>query len=448
VNRYWPIAAKVLSFVAIGVALAMLPFSVTACHAALIVFLILWTLEGAWREKLAVIRQSIILQALLAFMAIQLFGMLYSDNVPNGWFSLEKKIFFFLFPLALGTSRTRLQPKEIRLLLYVFTAACLLGVFICITNAVTQTHLAWKGMAVGDMNYLNSKTFTDLHPTRSPFWMLFSYVRLADGINLHPSYFSLYLAFCILFLLSEFLPHPSVSWDNLIRSLVIFLFTFFIVFLSTRIVVISLVMIYLAVGVYWVRNKKLKLISLFLLGLLMASSALLYLNPVSRYRNVQEIQASSFNIQRHSFYETSAEIRASLWWLGWKSYGEVNPVIGAGTGDVLDIMQQVSRAYEVTNVLQTHDPHNQYLFVLIGSGLLGLSTMILLLTLPCLKALAVRDYLFLGFSFLFAMLCMTETALELQKGIVFFAVVYSLLAFQRQSFQTKSIGLKIFSAGS
>jgi O-antigen ligase len=448
VTIYWPIASKILSFAAIAVALVTLPFSVTVCHAALIAFLILWTLEGAWREKLAVIAQSILLQVLLAFMAIQVLGMLYSDNATNGWFSLEKKIFFFLFPLALATSRIKLQPKEIRLLLYVFTAACLSGVMICVMHAVTQVHLATDGMAVGDMNYLNSKTFTDLHPTRSPFWMLFSYVRLADGINLHPSYFSLYLAFCILFLLSEFLYRPSLSRDNIIRGLVIFLFTFFIICLSTRIVVISLIIIYLTIGVYWVRNKKLKLISVFLLGLLMASAALLYLNPVSRYRNVQEIQTSSFTIQRHSFYETSAEIRASLWWLGWKSYGEVNLLIGAGTGDVLDIMEEASRAYEVTNILQTYDPHNQYLFTLIGSGLFGFLALTLLLTLPCIKALAAHDYLFLGFSFLFAMLCITETALELQKGIVFFTLVYSLLAFQRQSFQTKSVNLKFFSAES
>jgi O-antigen ligase len=448
VNRYWPIAAKVISFTAIGAALATLPFSVRVCHAALIVFLLLWALEGSWREKLTVARESIIVQVLLAYMIIQLLGMLYSDNVANGWFSLEKKIFFFLIPLALATTRTRLQPKEIRLLLYVFTTACLLGVLICITNAATQMHLAGNGMAVGDMNYLNSKTFTDLHPTHSPFWMLFSYVRLADGINLHPSYFSLYLAFCILFLLSEFLPRPSLSWSNLIRGFIIFLFTFFIFFISTRIVVASLVLIYVAIGAYWLRNKRLKLIPLFVFGLLITSVALLFLNPVSRYRNVQEIQGSSFTIQRHSFYETSAEIRASLWWLGWKSYGEVNPLIGAGTGDVLGIMQEVSHTYEVTNVLQTYDPHNQYLFVLIASGVVGLLALSLLLILPCLKAVAVRDYLFLGFGFLFAMLCITETALELQKGIVFFAIVFSLLAFQRQSFQTNSISLKIFSVGS
>jgi O-antigen ligase len=448
VNKYWPIATRFFSFAILGIALAALPFSITVCHVSLIFFLVLWAVEGSWREKLMVVRQSLILQVLLAFMLIMAIGIAYSSNPTNGWFALEKKIFFFLIPIAMATSTYKLQQNELRVLFYIFTGACFVGVVSCTIYAIGQTQLANGGIVVGDLDYLNSKDFKELHPVVPPFWMLFSYVRLADGINLHPSYFSLFLAFCILFLLHEIVQGPSAFSANTIRSVVIFIFSIFSICLSSRIILLSLAILYIVVAVYWFWNRKWKMVPIFLVALLITSSALLYFNPVSRYRNIQEIQSSSFTIQQHSFYETSAEIRASLWWLGWKSFRKTNPLFGAGTGEVHDIMAKISQEYEVTNALQSYDPHNQYLFILISNGIFGLITLIVLMVLPFLKALALRDYLFMGFSFLFAMLCITETALELQKGIVFFTLVFSLLAFQRQSFQTQTASLKFFGARS
>jgi O-antigen ligase len=446
VSKHWPIATRFFSFAILGIALAALPFSVNVCHVSLILFLLLWALEGAWREKIKAIRRSVVLQVLLTFLLIQVIGITYSANQSDGWFALEKKIFFFLIPIAMATSIYKLQEKEIRILFYVFTAACFAGVVICAVYAIGQTQMANHGMAVGDLNYLNSENVKRLYPGISPYWLLFSYVRLADGIDLHPSYFSLFLAFCILFLFYELLREPTATRTNAIRCFIVFIFTVFVVCLSSRIILLSLFIIYFVVAGYWFWTRKFKLIPIFLVVLLITLSAVLYLNPVSRYRNIEEIQASSFTIQQHSVYETSAEIRASLWWLGWKSFRMSNPLFGAGTGDVYDMMAKTSREYEITNVLQSFDPHSQYLFMLISNGILGFLAFAALIVLPFLKALALHDYLFVGFIFLFSMLCITETALELQKGIVFFAMIFSLLAFQRQSFQTQTESLKIFGA--
>mgnify|MGYP003575616239 CR=1 FL=1 len=93
-------------------------------------------------------------------------------------------------------------------------------------------------------------------------------------------------------------------------------------------------------------------------------------------------------------------------------------------------MRRTSEKYGITNILNSYNPHNQYLYILIGNGVVALVVFVLYLLMPLVKAWCNADYLMMAFTFLFGSLCFTETALELQKGIVFFIIVHSILAFQ------------------
>jgi O-antigen ligase len=97
-----------------------------------------------------------------------------------------------------------------------------------------------------------------------------------------------------------------------------------------------------------------------------------------------------------------------------------------------DAIKQVSDDYNITNSLESYDPHNQFLFTLIGSGILGLTALVALILCSLYFAFLQRDYLYAAFIFLFILICFTETALQLQKGIIFFAIFYSMLAFKKR----------------
>jgi hypothetical protein len=73
---------------------------------------------------------------------------------------------------------------------------------------------------------------------------------------------------------------------------------------------------------------------------------------------------------------------------------------------------------------------------------------VLMLVVPFFMALNRQDYLFIGFIFIFTMLCMTESALEIQKGIGFFSIIFPLLAFQRQTYQMRTPTFSFSSARS
>ena len=63
---------------------------------------------------------------------------------------------------------------------------------------------------------------------------------------------------------------------------------------------------------------------------------------------------------------------------------------------------------------------------------MGLTVLVALILCSLYFAFLQRDYLYGAFIFLFILICITETALQLQKGIIFFAIFYSMLAFTKR----------------
>lgn len=433
--------------ITLAAGLAALPFSITLCHTAIILFLLLWVTEGHWKEKLATLKKNAILQIILALALLEVAGLAYTTYTAEGFFSLERKAFLFILPIAIATT-IRLSRKEVHAILYTFAASCLVGVLICLAYAVATVTLP-PGDAGTIIHYLNFDDYKSLNPNDSDNWLFFSYISLAQGIGIHPTFFSIYLVFCIAFLGSEIVKLPDLSRKiRLVMMAVIVLFTLFVVCLSSRIAIIGLGMIYLAAfvrSVYPATAFQRRYI--LPLGLLVIMFALVFVNPVSRYRGWQEMHAASFSVDTATHYQTSAEIRFSLWWLAWKSFTNVNPLIGTGNGDVTDIMEQMSMKYGVSNILNTYDPHNQYLRTLVGQGIVGFVLLVTLLGLLLYFSFIHVDDLCMAFVFVFAVLCLTECAFELQKGIAFFSLVCPLLAFQRQSFEFSLFNLKSVHVG-
>lgn len=418
---------------------ATLPFSIKICHAAIIILVFGWIIEGQWREKIAVIQHSLLLQVIIALFFLQVLGLAFADDFARGWFSLEKKVFFFLIPVALATTPIKLSRREIKLVIGGFLAACFIGTLVCLVNAWQQTNLVTAGEGV--VNYhLSSSDYPILHALRSEKWLLFSYVSLSEGISIHPTYFSLFLVFNIIFLVTEFAHLKSLLLKTGALVL-IFYFAIFAVFLASRIAILGLFFIFIFLLIRTIGHKQ-KYFSLMTMAVVFVFCFLLFLNPVSRYRSLQEINTSVFDIQPGNNYTNSGQIRVSLWWLAAKSLTNVNLVSGTGTGDVEKMMARTGKQYRVTNIINSFDPHNQYLYTLLGHGYPGFFLLILCLGLPVYFAWVQKDYMLLGFSCLFILLCFTESALELQKGIVFYSLFSALLFFQFHSFQCVSINLK------
>jgi O-antigen ligase len=405
-----------------------LPFSIKICHTGMILFLLMWAIEGDWTSKVEIIRRSFLLQLITALFVLNVVGLFYSQNLLDGWFVIEKKIFFLLLPIGIATSNKHFTAHHINKLLYLFVFTCLIGSAISLWNVWN----APEQMMVGD--YLGNSDFSELNKDISKSWFLFSYVSLANGIHIHPTFFSLYIAFCVVLLFNEIIKNQLSRVETGLLWAMIGYFLIFLICLSSRIVIgalFILVLFYIIHEVRYASNKRNALI----VGLCVpVISLLLYINPVSRYRSIHEITSTSFNVTPNTEYKTSVQIRLSLWSLAVRSINPMNFLAGTGTGDVKATMEESGKKYAISNVLNSYDPHNQFLFNLLSHGFVGLLLLVLNFVAPMYFAWRQRDYLYLVFAFLCGSICLTESAFELQKGIVFYALINSLLLLRLDAF--------------
>jgi len=107
-----------------------------------------------------------------------------------------------------------------------------------------------------------------------------------------------------------------------------------------------------------------------------------------------------------------------------------NPMIGTGIGDVQDDLDKCNESLYPT--LIGMNPHNQFLQVLLGTGIIGLLSYIFFVIYSILKGFKAGKELYLSFLVIFFMCTLTESMLERQQGLVFFSFFYCLLLFHQK----------------
>ena len=421
----------------LALAIGALPFSIALCHFALIVFGIIWLADGHWKVKWEAIVKNPIVLIFSLFFLLHLFGIIYSMDKQIAWFNIEKKISLFAVPIMLAS--ITLKKEDVKKLFRVFLITCLVATLVCLGVAFRKAYLVSPTF---NFDSYGNFSFYSFNPQASNIWMFISYIELASGIGMHPAYLSLYLSFCVLLILHFYLP-SFAEFTRLKKVLLMALLLYlgiFILFLSSRIMIFA----FLVISLYGL-NQFLKatppLIRLMssLIFIFLFSSAV-YLNPVSRFRSYQEV-ISTWPYIKPGLQTQSTTIRASLWSVSVKSISKTNWLFGVGTGDVQHLISETSESNNVSNILRTNDPHNQYLHTLLGLGALGLSTLLICFAWPALISYKTGNYLYLGFIFLFSILCLTETAMELQKGIIFYSLFNSLILFHYKPAQAISFKL-------
>ncbi|HEX5169224.1 MAG TPA: O-antigen ligase family protein [Cyclobacteriaceae bacterium] len=431
------ILEKKLPLIFLSMAVFFLPFSLIACHIALIFFLIISVMQGRTIFKVRSL-QDLPVILLIALFCILVAGMFYTDNLDSGWKQLEKKIFFFSVPITIAFL-LKPEREEVIIILSTFVISCLVASVFCLVNFVHQMSLLTDGtISLSDFNYLSTTPYKQLNPASSDHWMLLSYRSLASGIAMHPTYLSLYLAFSVIIIIHFFDTSRIQSGRaRLIGLLLIAYFSIFIIFLSSRIIIVALssLLIFTILRNDKVQGVGRRLVYAFMVTIVLV--ALILVNPVTRYRCYQEFLVSSISIKPGQLYKNSTEIRASLWWVGLKSIRNINWVWGSGTGKSQDIMKETSDRYQVKNILMSDNPHSQFVCTVLQHGIIGLLVLIAILVIPMVSALSRKEYLIFGFCSLVVLSCLTETVLERQKGIDFFAVFYPVLLFYPQTSQNK-----------
>jgi O-antigen ligase len=422
----WPhsIWHQKIHLASLAMLILLLPFSIPLSNACL---LVLFINAFAYKAFFATrVNRFPVLWALAGLFIWLAIGMIYSADQPAGWLILEKKMSFLILPVVLMVMPT-LTQTELKRLFQLFIVACITGTLICVFIAGYKWFMS-AGEGVINFNRPTLEFYRSLNPLASDDWMYFSYIELASGIGAHPTYFGMYLAFCLVLLYFFYAPgftRSSPAKKFLLTVLIVYLLVF-ILFLSSRIVTwVILILGLLAVidvlkkrgGITYQHMAACLSLPVLLFGIV-------YINPVSRYRHLQEF---TINIRTDKMYSLSH--RLAQWQLGWESIATSSGWIGTGTGDADYVLQAGATKLKMP-VTYGYDPHNQFMIEILRSGWIGALLLVICLVWPACRFIRSKNYIGISFIALVGFTSFTESILEQQKGIVFFALFFSLLVSQ------------------
>ena len=245
---------------------------------------------------------------------------------------------------------------------------------------------------------------------------------------MHPTYISMYLTMAILFLLQRMFDTTKEQYLKYYSAGILFFFVQLFQ-LSARTSLAVAVLTFLLAAFFYLRKgeilrlKKWHFISILLFATL-SYFALQGFN--NRFNQVSNAMTSTPADQVQPEYNSTTG-RLEI----WKESLEIlqdNWFIGTGTGDVKDELMKTYEKHQFHYALEKKlNAHNQFLQIWLTLGIVGLLLLIWSLALPIYRLKSQGQPLFALFALVIILNSMTESILEVQKGVLFFVFFYSLL---------------------
>jgi len=392
-----------------------LPWIDMANNISLISLTLLWIGEGNFVIKWQRVKSSPWIWPFLIYYSILVVGLFYTTDFDNGLFTLDKKISFLILPLIMSTGKP-LPENFVKLLNRSFVYSCCAVILICLVNSA---YSFYKGGASANFDFNTYENFKAIHPDTSLFWTHFSYIQLAHWAGIHPGYLSMYLAFCLVILYrEEYLSNAERGIHFAIGLLIVC----FLALLTSRMAIIAFICCTFYFTLKEIQGKYFKTI-LFTVSFSFILLCFLLLNPVARYRVIDEPSLTTYRADRAVTNWNSVSYRLLEWEGGWWVISN-HWLTGVGTGGAKMAMDNFYAHYNSTTVGLEHNAHNQYLQTWMESGILGLFVFLLCLWAGVFRLY--KDSRYVCFILIFSLMCLTESIGERHKGIVFFMVFQAL----------------------
>ncbi len=353
---------------------------------------------------------------LSAPFTIFLYGFILdiSDGyVLRAWSEIEHYLSFILFPCFMifyGVTTDRARLSKIS-----FFTCCVLAALICFAVAFNK-NMTDHDRIVSNWNFQETMDFYEQNPIGLINWGFFLYTELSSPIDFHPVYLGIFYVIAIVFgysILHRTLP----IWSKILIVSGTLLLVGQVFLLSGKMPVVILFLIMAGHGIYLLIRKKGRTKYWFITMLFLLIIAMPLLFPASIYR-INSGMKSIFakNLPENDEYGNTH--RMYLWKTTLKLIQE-KPLSGYGLyGSRLELENEYTGKY--------FNSHNQYLMILLVSGVVGLLIFITCHFWFLLSAIRARDYIFLTFLLTVLLILMTENFITRHKGIVFYAFFNSL----------------------
>jgi O-antigen ligase len=405
---------KTLIYKIIFLALALtLPLFIPQLHGKIVIVLFLsWLFV---RPDFFLLKRRVLFAAFILVTAIAVVGVVYSENQNFALGFLETGLALLILPLMIFSTESILTRKFLTRLLILFVVGVLL------LNILSLFFISY-----------------DLWDSKN----LQSNLIIANNVivNIHPAFLSMYISFCVFFLVDQYFPLKNLDRSRLgwvAFSLMVLLV--FLIWLNSRagILAFSLATLFF-IGFKW--SGKTRIVGLAGLAIFLL---LIILLPFSRHRfldtpkMVLTGKVLSFEgdpsvyplMNRIQIFKCNIEL------LKWPEI-----IYGYGTGDFRDELQTCFEANHYERPLAEHmDSHSEYFAQLHRSGIIGLGLFLALLIVPFRHAIKYKSPLMGAFIILFAITALFENVFSAQKGVTFFALFCPLLwIFAKREYEART----------
>ena len=351
------------------------------------------------KKALSFNRDQLIFLGFPLLYIIHLIGLCYTTNFDYAFFDLEIKLSILLIPITLWLRFEYYINRQFELLL-----ALIYGSLISfIINLI-----------IACINYYN-------HPDIIYFY----YAGLSP---IHPSYMSLYVSlalFSILYLgpkkvLFE-IKNAQLIGYSLFVILLIYLFL-----LSSKAGIISFLITLVVFLTVRLKHKiKTKYLITIILVILIAPIFLINAVPKIKYRFQGMISAFEHPKSATLDSEESSLERLAIFTTSTKLAYHKLPW-GVGTGDTKDEITENYKKLGSKTINERYlNAHNQYLQTTITLGILGLTSLLLILVGGFRFAIKKKNILFFSFLILISLNMLFESMLEQQAGVIFITLFYT-----------------------
>jgi O-antigen ligase len=343
----------------------------------------------------------------ISLYLVGMIGLIYTSNMTKGAAIMQKQSALLFFPLVFGTTSVfsfSLLKKIINHYLIATGLACIIGLCIGLYNF----------SSTGEMNAITGKGLLYFHA-------------------FNPIVMGLYCLLALIFIFTYDLGERKKRKPGLIILSVIL--SVFIFMLSIRIIIFSWFLLVLYFIWKKIEVKSYRIIfSLGLLLLVVISG--LTITPLKKkwVELVNFSEKNSIVLDKDSSLGHpwgGKAIRIAI----WKCSADIirdHWLLGVGTGDTQDSLQQEyeNRKFYFASRYNQYNAHNQYLQFAIGLGIPGFLLFVLNIIIPFFQYS--RKYLpniYLIFLAVFAITALTESLLEINKGIILYSFFNSIFAF-------------------
>jgi len=343
---------------------------------------------------------------------LYIIGIIWSGNKHAGFFAIEVKASFFVFPIVIAAYVQYFKESRIKILMS-FILGCFVSSTICLFVAFYQsTTITADGLI-----------FNTIDPRYATWDYGGSHFRFIGlSLFLHPTYFSSYLliaiASCVEILRRRILSNRN---QNGFLRISVLLFLIMIYLLSSKAMIIctvALVMGYAAIFFNHSHDRLTKISIVLITGLI---TLIGFQNP--RFKAVYELIANP-KILRSDDGDGTIVSRIHIWKSGLELI-DSNFVFGVGPGDTNNELVKKYQFHGYKDPFRVNaNAHNQFLETFIDLGLVGFLLLIVILIFSLYKSITNKNILLFIFLCISSFNFLFESMLNVREGVVFFCFFY------------------------